>query len=92
MNVLSTQPPGSLLKDLLHYWIRHPEAFGTEEAIVEWWLLEQHIHRTVVELKSVLETLVANGLVVQRKEADGRTFYRLNRAKEEEIVAWLRSE
>ena len=92
VNHLPPQPPGPLTRELLGYWIHHPEAMGTVEAMVEWWLLEHRIERTTIKLRSVLSDLAANGFVVQRQEADGRIYYQLNREKEAEIMAWLRSD
>ena len=91
MNDLPPQPPGFLKHDLLDYWIDHPEAQGTEEAIVEWWLLEHRIQRAMAEVSSVLTELVARGFVVEQQRADGRAYYQLNRARETEIRAWLES-
>jgi len=77
--------------ELLGYWIHHPDAMGTLEAMVEWWLLEHRIQQATIELQSALSDLVANGFVVRRQEADGRTYYQLNREKEAAIIAWLQS-
>jgi hypothetical protein len=81
-----------LTRELLDYWIQHPDAMGTVEAMVEWWLLEHRIQHATVELQSALSHLVANGFVMRRQETDGRTHYELNREKEAEIIAWLRSD
>lgn len=64
---------------LLDYWEQHPEAEGTVESIVEWWLLEQRIQDAATEIRSVLNELVAKNLVVERRQGDGRLCYRLNR-------------
>ena len=71
--------------------MQHPEALSTEEAIVEWWLLEQRIQQAVWELRLVLGDLLAKGLVVRCDQSDGRTCFRLNREKHAEITAWLQS-
>ena len=81
----------SLTEDLLDYWIRYPEAQGTVEAIVEWWLLEQRIQQATADVRFVLTELVAKAFVVERQQADGRICYRLNRQREAEIRAWLES-
>jgi hypothetical protein len=78
-----------LTQELLDYWVHHPETQGTLEAIVEWWLLEQRIQRAVEEVRSVLGELVRKDFVVERRQADGRICYRLNREREAEIRAWL---
>jgi hypothetical protein len=91
VNEWPPQPPGPLTRELLEYWIQHPEALGTVEAMVEWWLLEHRIQQATIELQSVLSDLVSNGFVVRRQEADGRIYYQLNREKEAAIIAWLQS-
>ena|ERR1044071_1768843 len=88
---LPAQPPRLLTRELLEYWMRHPDAASTVEAMVEWWLLEHRIEQATSEVRSVLSELVANGFVVKRQEADGRIYYRLNREKAAAIIAWLQS-
>jgi hypothetical protein len=83
--------PSPLTLQLLDYWIRHPEAQGTVEAIVEWWLLEQRIQQAAEEVQSVLDELVAQDFVVERRQTDGRVCYRLNCEKVDEVRAWLGS-
>jgi predicted transcriptional regulator len=95
--------PEILTKQILKCWLQNSERFGTVESIAEWWLLElqirraeswlveQQIRRSPVEVQAVLEKLVAVGLVEQWKEADGRTYYRLNHDKKCEARTWVDS-
>jgi hypothetical protein len=76
---------------MLRCWLEDSERFGTLESIVEWWLLEQRIRQTAVEVGDALEKLVAAGLVVQWQEADGRIYFRLNRERESEVRMWIES-
>ena len=87
--VTVSEPAMPLTRDLLHYWIQHPGAQGTVESIVEWWLLEHRIQRAVLEVKFVLAELVKENFVLERRQADGRDRYELNREREKEIRAWL---
>jgi hypothetical protein len=80
-----------LTRELFTCWLQNPGRFGTVESIVEWWLLEQQIRETTVEVRALLEHLVATGLVETWVEADGRTYYRMNRDKENEVRAWVKS-
>jgi Fe2+ or Zn2+ uptake regulation protein len=91
VNDSHTKPPDRLTEDLLDYWVRHPQAEATIEAIVEWWLLEQRIQQAAFEVESVLGTLVEQGFVVEHRQADGRIRYRLNREREAEIRGRLES-
>jgi hypothetical protein len=89
VNDSPTPPPRPLSRELIAYWMQHPEAMGTVEAMVEWWLLEHRIQHATLELQSVLSELVASGFVIRRREGGGRTYYQLNPEKEAAIIAWL---
>jgi hypothetical protein len=69
--------------------MQHPEAQGTLEAIVEWWLLQHRIQQVTAEVRAILAELVGKGFIVERRQLDGRTCYALNRSKEKEILEWL---
>jgi hypothetical protein len=83
-------PSRPIANEILAYLVKHPEAQDTLEGITEWWLLEQRIRYAVAEVDGALNKLVADGLLVIRQCADGRTYYGLNRAKEREIRRHLR--
>lgn len=89
MNDRPSQPPNPLTPELLDYWTKHPEAQWTIEAIVEWALLEQQIRKAVADVRSALADLVARDFVTERRQADGRIFYLLNKEKAAEIGAWI---
>jgi hypothetical protein len=91
VNDLSPEPLGPLTKQLLDYWLHHPEAQSTIEAIVEWWLLEQRIRQTAAEVRFIVDRLVEKGFVIEQTQPDGRISYRLNREKEGEIRVWMAS-
>ena len=71
--------------EILGYLADHPQAQDTVEGIVEWWLLEQRIKRATTQVKTMLEQLVAEGLVIARQGAGGRIYYRVNRQKLRDI-------
>src|SRR5256885_6475247 len=64
--------------DILSYLIENPTAQDTLEGIVEWWLLQQEVQRQTAAVKEALASLVAHGLLLERKGKDGRVYYRLN--------------
>lgn len=70
--------------------MEHPEAQDSLEGIVEWWLLDQQIRRSVAEVEAALTQFVSEGLIVTRQGLDGRIRYRLNPEKEIEIRARLK--
>lgn len=80
-----------LADEVLAYLMQHPEARDTTEGIADWWLLEQRIRSAVAEVQAALGALVSQEFVVARECRDGRTYYRLNRAKEREVRRYLRT-
>ena len=48
---------------------------------MEWWLLEQRINTATTEVKTALEQLVAEELVIPREGHTGQVSYRVNRGK-----------
>lgn len=70
---------------ILDYLAQNPQAEDTIEGIVEWWLLERRIRYSSEDVEAALRVLVRNEFLVTRESSEGRTYYRLNRAKEREI-------
>jgi hypothetical protein len=60
------------------------------EGIVEWWVLEQEIRRSTVQVRGALAELVSQKLVLQRQGKDGRIHYRVDRRKSAKIRALLK--
>ena len=78
-----------VVREILAYFISNPNANDTVEGLVEWRLLEQRIRHSVTEAELVLTELVARKLILARPGADGRIHYRVNPAKETEIIKGL---
>ena len=83
-------PGRPIANEILAYLVKHPEAQDTLEGITEWWLLEQQIQYAVAEVDGALNKLVAGGLLVTRRCADGRTYYGLNRIADS-VSEWKRA-
>ena len=81
---MTTRSP--IFYGILAYLVEHPEAQDTMEGIVEWWLLEQRIKHQIAKVKTALAELVNMGLVLERKEWDGRVHYRIDRSKATELT------
>ena len=71
----------AIFYEILAYFAAHPQAQDTVEGIMEWWLLEQRIKRTMTQVKAALAQLVGEQLVIAREGPAGRVSYRVNRAK-----------
>jgi hypothetical protein len=71
-----------IARNVLAYLSGHRDARDTLEGIVEWWLVEQRIVEQTAVVKDVLDELVADGLLLESKGADSRTFYYVNRRED----------
>ena len=72
-------------REILAYLSEHPRAQDTLEGIVEWWLLNQEVQQWTTRVEAVLSELVTKGLVLERKDQDQRSHYRVNARKLREI-------
>ena len=77
---------------ILAYLAEHNDAQDTLEGIMQWWLLEQEIRFQTERVKEALGLLVQKGLIIERKGADARTWYRLDSTKKDEIEALLKGD
>jgi hypothetical protein len=84
----SGQP--AIASDILAYLVEHPQAQDTLEGIVQWWLVEQRIKQVISEVKSALEELVRQGLVLEHEGADRQARYSINLEKRAQIRARLK--
>lgn len=70
-------PPLAL--EILDYLVRNPEAKDTATGIVQWWLTEQHVRQTLRDVKAAVKSLVEQGLVLESRAPDGRTYFSLSK-------------
>lgn len=80
-----------ITQDVLSYLFENAEAQDTLEGIVDWWMFEQKIKRQTAEVKEVLDELAAQEIILEHTARDSRTHYRVNRRKEKEIIALLKT-
>ena len=75
---------------ILAYLNRHPDAQDTLDGIVEWLLVESPTAQVLSRAGQALDNLVAQGLILERKATEA-CWYGLNRAKLEEVAAFLKA-
>ena len=80
----------SLADEVLVYLVQHPEAKDTMEGVAEWWLWDRRGRRVIADVEAALRELVQKEYLVARQCRDGQTYYRVNRAKEQEIRRHLK--
>jgi hypothetical protein len=88
--IMSKTDTSQIAEDILRYLAKHPRAQDTIEGIYEWWLLEEDIIRRLAEVKAALAALVGDGLIIESRTKDARTFYRLNKRRYRQIQARLK--
>lgn len=68
-------PDADVREGILRYLRRHPQASDTPTGICTWWLPAEGIYRTEVQVKAVLEGLVADA-VLERIALGDAVLYR----------------
>ena len=65
-------------REILAYFLRNPSAADSLEGIARWRLLEEEIHRKVVETRRALAWLVREGLLIETTPTATGRLYKLN--------------
>jgi hypothetical protein len=71
-------PHSSPAAEILDYLARHPQAQDTIEGILQWWVLEACVRKWAPQIERAVAELVAEGLLEEKKLADGRLMYGLS--------------
>ena len=81
--VSDSQDESKIAKEILRYLESHPQAADTLEGIEAWWSSSNRsrIKPQTSVIKSVVERLVKDGKLTQRKAQNGRTYYAIHRPK-----------
>ena len=72
-------------REVLSYFLRNPAAVDSLEGIARWRLLEQAIHRTIVETESALKWLVDEGYLLEIERPRSPRLFQLNPEKHETV-------
>jgi len=77
-------------REVLNYFLRHPQAADTLEGIARWRLMQEALQRGVEETSRALEWLVSKGFLREVSKPYSSPIYSLNHeetAKAEEFLA-----
>ena len=78
-----------MVKQVLNYFVRNPNAADNLEGITRWRLLEEQINRSLQETQVALTWLVEQGFL-DEVEAPGTTpIFRLNPERRTDAVAFV---
>lgn len=78
-----------IARAILGYLLRNPKAQDTLPGIIEWWLLDHQIRTRTAEIRSVVDELVAEKLVLKQKGTDLQHHYRINPRRQRRIAALI---
>jgi hypothetical protein len=76
-------------RQILSYFVRNPSAADSLEGIAKWRLLEEAIHRNVVETKEALEWLVERGYLIEIAQPHAGRLFQLNTEKRTDAKSFL---
>jgi hypothetical protein len=65
-------------REVLAYFVRHPQAADSLEGVARWRLLEETIYRRVEEVEEALRWLVERGFLAEESAVFGPAQFRLN--------------
>jgi hypothetical protein len=77
-------------REILRYFLSHPEAADSLTEIVRWRLTQETIRRTAEDALMALNWLLAAGYVEEEIRAGTERMYRLNAAHRKEAESFLR--
>lgn len=78
-------------REIVAYFLRNPAAADSLEGIARWRLLEEAIHRNVVETQTALEWLVEEEFLIQ-SDSRGCRLFSLNPERVNEAALLLKGE
>jgi hypothetical protein len=76
-------------RDVLGYFLRHPEAADTLEGVARWRLMQERIQQSVEEVAQALEWLVVEGLLLVESAQGADPVFRLSREKASEAEKFV---
>jgi hypothetical protein len=79
-----------IVKQVLGYFMRNPEAADDLEGVARWRLLDEAVHRTVDETERAIVWLVRSGFLVETDTAGGGRVFHINEARRDEAENFLK--
>jgi hypothetical protein len=77
-------------REILSYFLRHPQAADDIEGVARWRLLDERVRSTVEEVQPALTWLVERGFLLAERTCAGGLVFHLNPPKASAAVALIR--
>ncbi len=74
----SEEPDLEVVRQILSYFLRNPEAADSLEGVARWRLLEEQVHRSVQQTEAALKWLVSQGYLEEVEVAGSTQIFRLS--------------
>lgn len=87
----ASDPDQKVVREVLSYFVRNPQAADSLEGIARWRLLDEIVTRSVEQTQSALSWLVDQGYLSVRTTAGSAPIFTQNAAKAAEARALLAS-
>jgi hypothetical protein len=78
-----------VIREILRYCIKHPDAKDTIDGILKWWLPGGNAEWGKEEVQRALDFLTAKGWLTKRETTPAKDLYGINRDQLDEIKIFL---
>lgn len=78
-----------MVKQVLNYFVRNPNAADNLQGITRWRLLEEQIHRSLQETQVALTWLVEQGFLDEVKTPGAPPIFRLHPERRADAISFL---
>ena len=78
-----------VVRDILRYFLRNPQAMDNLEGLARWRLLDERIHRGLQRVSRAMAWLVSRGLLLQEEAGTSSAVFCLNAARRAEVEKFL---
>ncbi len=72
-----SEPGSEVVREVLSYFVRNPEAADSLEGVARWRLLEEQVYRTVQETEAAMAYLVSQGFLEAMATSGSTKIFRL---------------
>lgn len=79
----------SVILEILHYLLQHPDSKDTSEGIFKWWLPKQIAERGKREVQEAVGSLVLKEWLIERETTPSKKIYGMNKKLIKEIRAFI---
>jgi len=83
------RPMPKMVREVLEYFLRHPQAADTLEGVARWRLQAEAIERTVAETDAALRWLVQQGFLCEHRKPGSAPIFALDNSRKSEAEGLL---